>query len=240
MIGSYRQTFTKRYTFLAVVHVVNNDIKAVNANVAIARDNGADGAFIINHGVSPDTLLAMVPLVAKKADGFWLGINALGLHPSAAFAKLPEEAKGVWADNAYIEDGDRDQHIADHARRMQERSAYPSLYFGGVAFKYQRQPTSMVDACTSAMKYMDVITTSGPGTGRAAQPEKILLMKSIIGDFPLAIASGITPENVADYSRMADCFLVATGVSTTFDKLDPVRVRMLSDKLAEMETQEVG
>ena len=56
-------------------------------------------------------------------------------------------------------------------------------------------------------------------------------MKEAVGDFPLAIASGITPENVADYLDVADCFLVATGISRSFTELDPAKVRSLSEQV---------
>jgi hypothetical protein len=39
-------------------------------------------------------------------------------------------------------------------------------------------------------------------------------LKRALGDWPLAIASGITPENVGEYLPVADCFLVATGSAT--------------------------
>jgi predicted TIM-barrel enzyme len=71
---------------------------------------------------------------------------------------------------------------------------------------------------------MDVVTTSGPGTGQAARPEKVRAMKEAIGSHPLALASGVTPENVTDYLAWVDCFLVATGISYTFEELDPGRV----------------
>ena len=45
-------------------------------------------------------------------------------------------------------------------------------------------------------------------------------MKAALGDVPLAIASGITPENVGCYLEIADCFLVATGISKSFVDLD--------------------
>ena len=54
-------------------------------------------------------------------------------------------------------------------------------------------------------------------------------MKQALGEFPLGIASGITPENVSEYLDIADCFLVATGISTSFTELDPVRVRALME-----------
>ena len=50
---------------------------------------------------------------------------------------------------------------------------------------------------------------------------------NVLGDHPLAIASGITPENVADYLPFADCFLVATGISTRIEELDAHRTRAL-------------
>ena len=44
---------------------------------------------------------------------------------------------------------------------------------------------------------------------------------------PLAIASGITPENVGDFLPYASAFLVATGISRNFHDLDPRRVARL-------------
>jgi predicted TIM-barrel enzyme len=78
---------------------------------------------------------------------------------------------------------------------------------------------------------MDVVTTSGPGTGIAAARAKIVAMKEAVGGFPLAIASGITPDNVADYLDVADCFLVATGISRSFTELDPEKTRTLIERV---------
>ena len=86
-------------------------------------------------------------------------------------------------------------------------------------------------AATKAARYMDVVTTSGPGTGHAASPDKISVMKHALGDHPLAIASGITPENVSDYLDIADCFLVATGIGKSFEELDAELVNALVQKI---------
>jgi predicted TIM-barrel enzyme len=48
-----------------------------------------------------------------------------------------------------------------------------------------------------------------------------------VGDVPLAIASGTTPENVGGYLEIADCFLVATGISKSWLAFDEERVREL-------------
>jgi predicted TIM-barrel enzyme len=52
-------------------------------------------------------------------------------------------------------------------------------------------------------------------------------MRGGAGDALLGIASGITPENVKSYMPYANCFLVASGIGSSWSELDPARVRML-------------
>ncbi|HOW73523.1 MAG TPA: hypothetical protein PKY77_23220 [Phycisphaerae bacterium] len=52
-------------------------------------------------------------------------------------------------------------------------------------------------------------------------------MKTVLGDHLLAIASGITPQNVRHYLGIAGCFLVVTGISLDFSSLDAGKLRDL-------------
>lgn len=56
-------------------------------------------------------------------------------------------------------------------------------------------------------------------------------MKAALGETPLAIASGITAENIGDYLPIADIFLVATGISRTFEELDRNKVIALVERV---------
>jgi hypothetical protein len=53
------------------------------------------------------------------------------------------------------------------------------LYFGGLDFKHQKRlfNAEYPFAVQQARKYLDVITTSGPGTGMSADPEKVKKIK---------------------------------------------------------------
>lgn len=51
-----------------------------------------------------------------------------------------------------------------------------------------------------------------PGTRQAADYEKIATIKASVGDFPSAIDSGITPENISTWRDAADCYLVASSL----------------------------
>ena len=123
-------------------------------------------------------------------------------------------------------------YVQRYFSELRDERGQGELYFGGVAFKYQGDTENPARAAELAVPFVDVITTSGDGTGIAADVEKIQLMKEAIGDHPLAIASGITPENVEEYIPYADCFLVATGVSNSHTELNPDRVRKLAQILS--------
>jgi hypothetical protein len=46
-----------------------------------------------------------------------------------------------------------------------------------------------------------------------------------------ALASDVTPDNVGEYAPYVDCLMVATGISSSFDTLDPVLVARLASRL---------
>ncbi len=165
--------------------------------------------------------------VHRELPDWWIGVNCLDLAPSEVFHKISPEVSGVWVDNAMVDERVAEQPMAAAILESRIQSGWPGLYFGGVAFKYQRQVQDLAGAAQMAKQYMDILTTSGPGTGQAAPREKIKAIRDALGDFPLAIASGITPDNVQDYLDVADCFLVATGISSSFTELDPSLVRAL-------------
>jgi len=228
----YRRVFPGRHTVLPVIHV--ESLEQAHRNTRIAREGGADGVFLINHGMADEALLDIQGEVADAHPGWWVGVNCLGLAPEQVFAAVSPKVGGVWADNAGIEEGREDQTYAGGVAAVRQAAAPGCLYFGGVAFKYQRHVENLEAACRVAARYMDVVTTSGPGTGHAADVEKIRRMKAALGETPLAIASGITPENVADYLPHADSFLVATGISRSFSELDPARVQSLIGQVREL------
>ncbi|MBN9521474.1 adenine phosphoribosyltransferase [bacterium] len=225
----YRQVFPGRHTVLPVVHVESAD--QARRNSAVARDAGADGVFLIDHGTADADLLDIHAAVVDAHPDWWVGVNCLELLPEEAFAAVSPRVGGVWVDNAGIEEGQDAQPYAERVAAVRQARGPGCLYFGGVAFKYQRPVADLEAACRVAARYMDVVTTSGPGTGRAADGEKVRRMRAALAGTPLAIASGVTPENVGAYLPYADSFLVATGISRTFTELDPARVRALVERV---------
>ena len=231
----FNRTFSNSKILLPVIH-----IKTINqslSNAIIAYEQGCDGVFLINHGeLSYINLIKVHNALYEKFPDWWIGINCLDLIPINVFNKVTQEVSGIWTDNAMINENSEIQPEADLIQIAREKSGWKGLYFGGVAFKYQRPVNELTKAALIATKYVDVITTSGPATGKPADVDKITEMKQAIRDTPLAIASGITSENINDYLGIADCFLVSTGISKNFWKLDALLVENLVRKIRNHKT----
>lgn len=225
-MSRFRATFAHRHVVLPIINV--NTLDQALTNVRIAREAAADGCFLISLGLASDEeLLDIHQAILDAEPGFWVGINCVGMTLEKVFNRIDSRVAGVWADDALIDDSAAEQPAARRIRELQQQRDWTGLYFGGVAFKYQRPVRDPAEAARRARPWMDLVTTSGPGTGHPASPLKVRRMKEAIAPAPLALASGVTPENVNDYLPWADCFLVSTGISYTLEDLDPGRVRDL-------------
>jgi membrane complex biogenesis BtpA family protein len=76
----------------------------------------------------------------------------------------------------------------------------------------------------------DAIIVTGKMTGESPSPEDVKLVKEIMGDTPVIIGSGLTPENAEKLLKYADGAIVGTYFKVngiTQNPVDPERVRKL-------------
>jgi len=225
-----------------VIHVLDNEQAERNTDVALAR--GAAGVFLINHDFGVDEFLPIIHHVREAFPELWLGVNFLavtGLRAFPVLAELKQNGTTVdayWADDARIDENSVHQNEAIEIQNTLKSCGWDGLYFGGTAFKKQREvdPSDYGRSAEIAVNWMDVVTTSGIATGEEADLNKIRDFRNAIGDAPLGIASGITPENVHRYGADIDAMLVATGINKPDDfyNLDPERLDLLLQRCREM------
>jgi predicted TIM-barrel enzyme len=104
--------------------------------------------------------------------------------------------------------------------------------FASIDFKYQSPAQDLEGATLSASTMYEVTVTSGPATGEAPTVEKLQRMRKAAGDDSnIALASGVTAENIREFLPYVDTFMVATGVSKDFHELDDAKIRELHDIL---------
>ena len=227
---------TRGPVVLPVIHVLDDARTCRNIEGLLSA--GAPGCFLINHDFGVDQFLPILRSVRGQFPGLWMGANFLAVTGKDAFpilGTLEQEGCRVdayWADDARIDERQDTQSEAEAIAQARRDSGWSGLYFGGTAFKKQRPvaDASLGDSARLAVPWMDVVTTSGIATGEEADDGKVDTFRRAIGDAPLALASGITPENAHRYAQV-DCFMVATGINEpgNFYDIDPARLSSLLD-----------
>lgn len=222
-----------------VIHVLDND--QASRNIAIAKEAGCAGVFLINHDFAYEQFLPIIRHCREQFPHDWIGVNFLAVTGRDAFpilATLQQQGTrvdGYWADDARIDESaaKEAQTEAQEILQVKARCGWNGMYFGGTAFKKQREvaPADYARSATLATGFMDVVTTSGIATGHSADLNKIQTFRDACGEHPLALASGITPDNITEYLPAVDAVLVATGINhqDDFYNIDPQRLARLME-----------
>jgi len=223
------EVFGAKHVVLPVVHPVTREDAL--RSIAVVDRTGAKGLFLIDQGLGEREVLALIVEARAKFPRLWIGVNLLSRPPADALATALEGCNGridgIWSDNAGIDERASEQPRAQEFAAA--RREWAGLLFGGVAFKYQREIAHEDLGRTAAVaaRYMDVLCTSGPGTGKAADPEKLRAIHAGAGGAAIALASGVTSENVAAYLPYASAFLVGTGIEQQFGVIDERKLTAL-------------
>ncbi|WP_425038688.1 adenine phosphoribosyltransferase [Primorskyibacter sp. S187A] len=225
---------------LPVIHVLDSEQAGRNIKTAIA--GGCRGVFLINHDFEKERLVPIIKEMRAAFPDIWLGVNFLAVTGKYAFPILGQlqaegcRVDGYWADDARMDErrAEEDQPEAEEIAAIRTSSGWDGLYIGGTAFKKQREvdPAHYGKSARIATRYMDVVVTSGVATGHAADVGKIDTFRAHCGETALGLASGITPDNAAQYKDAVDLFMVATGINFEGDfyNIDPERLTHLIDQ----------
>lgn len=208
---------------LPVIHYLDRATAFAEVNKAVQC--GADGAFLISHHGNDEELLDVGVAIKKEHPDFPIGINLLSIDAlDAARSATALAFPMLWGDDVGVDSRgltDEGHHIAAMV------CANPGFQvFASVAFKYRPHEPDPVKAAQNALEARFIPTTSGSGTGSAPELEKIVAMSKATGGV-LAIASGMTPSNVAQYAPYLSHILVATGIAMDEHRIDVDKLRLL-------------
>ena len=225
--------------FYPVIHVVNEKLAIDNINICV--DSEVSGVFLISHKLNYKKFIPIAITLRNLFPDVWMGINILDCNISKALLELPDKKmvindkcifQGYWSDTTYVvSDKDKNnQWAAGALNNMHHRGI---IFFGGFAFKYQAEVKDMENEAKLTSNFVDYLTTSGDATGYPPTPEKIQRIRNAVGDKAIAIASGISINNVETFG-MADAFLVASSIGKTFTELDPIKTKELAGIIRKM------
>lgn len=194
---------------LPVIHYLAPAIAIDQANLAF--EAGADGVFLISHEGRDAELPAVGRAIKSDYPGKLIGLNFLAAGAESACRSVVEFGLDmVWGDVC----GVSSTGLTDMGTRLQEfvRTQPQIKLFASVAFKYQPLEDNPALAAKHTLDAGFLPTTSGPATGHPPTVEKIAAMSAETGG-QLAVASGMSVDNVSRYVDYLSHILVATAVS---------------------------
>lgn len=216
-----------------VIHYL--DQKTAQEEAAKAVDHGASGLFMISHLSNDAELLAVAADIQRGYPTFSVGINLLSTHPqqAAAFARKFHFPM-LWCDDAGVDSDGLTELGASIATQMETGSDRHFDVFAGVAFKYRPFEPNPALAASKAASAGFIPTTSGSGTGSAPELQKIMDMSAATHGV-LAVASGMTPENIGMYAPYLSHVLVATGIAQDEHRMDAAKLKaLISNSLGQL------
>ena len=221
-----------------VIHV-ESIVQVVN-DARTAASCGSAHVFLIDHDADDDRLARAVLEVERLVPQVAIGVNVIRRPATEAMAEMSARLESLrplwafWVDSLGLESGLSVRDVDATIASARARHHWHGELFGGVAFKYQA-PVALgeLPELTRKAGQLDVIpTTSGSATGSAPTPEKLRLMRAGLPKGRLAVASGITPENVGQFMPLVTDILVSTGVSDADGRLDASLLTQLKSEVA--------
>lgn len=203
-----------------VIHVKNYPDSVGAAQ--LARAHGCAGVFLISMMGYDDELRPTLLCIRKDVPDLLVGANYLGERlPAAAYLRSQREGfDATWVDWSGCVSGGSLPEGEEVARVRRPGHKF----FAGVAFKGQQPDSAPGWSAKRAIQLGYIPTTSGPATGHAPLPKKIQNIRAVLNPSDdLAIASGLTPENIATFAPMISHALVATGISNE-NGFDPAKL----------------
>lgn len=213
-----------------VIHIKADAPALTMENASLAQACGCEGVFLISMEGDNQRVVPLAQHVKKKFSALRVGVNLLGVDAFRAMEQsLAAGLDATWSDSP----GVSSQHVSGSARAVSKLllDNPTHAFFGSVAFKYQSEELAPGAAAVAAADLGMIATTSGSATGVAPLAEKLIGMRAALGLRPLAVASGITPENAAVLGPYLSHILVATGISKSFYEFDEQRLRALVTKV---------
>lgn len=209
-----------------VIHYIDRGTALSEAQKA--DEAGADGIFLISHHGEDMELLTVACALRVKYPHMKVGVNFLSMNGLDAVTMAREfELPMLWGDDVGVDStGLNCTGRGVQAQKVLAGGTHKLEVFASVAFKYRPHEPNPALAAKNALAAGFIPTTSGSGTGSAPELNKIIAMSKATGGI-LAVASGMTPENIGIFAPYLSHVLVATGIGLDEYRMDVAKLKAL-------------
>lgn len=233
----FLEIFKNEKPVFAMIHLKGNSDEEIVARakkeIAMYREGGVDAIIVENYYGNYEHMVMVLDYLQKEVTDVIYGVNCLNVDPMGFYLAKKYGASFVQLDSVAGHLVQRDES-AFKAFMDLNRSDYDGYVIGGVRFKYQpylsNRPLS--EDLKIGMSNCDAIVVTQDATGQETSMDKVNEFRSIIGNFPLVIGAGMTPENCEKQFEVADAAIVGSYFKDTYKDsgdVDASHVKIMVD-----------
>lgn len=216
----FKQLLKKGKPIFGMIHLSFDEadddrIKRAIRETQILEEEGVDGIIVENYHGSVDDIEKYFEQSKAILENSKLivGINVLPNDYKEAL-ELADKVGAKFIQLDYVAGTYLNNKFIYESHFLSIREKYPHiLVLGGVWPKYYEpvETSKLKDDIKSGMKRADAIVVTGAGTGKETPLDKIKEFKDIVGDFPLIIGAGLTPDNISVQLALANGGIVGSS-----------------------------
>lgn len=213
--------FQNKKPIIGMLHLKGETDDAVmerlKKEVDIYVSNGLDSIIVENYYGTYHHMVMALEYVREQKLEIPYGVNCLngdtmGFELSqnygAAFVQLDSVVGHVKPEDEEI--------LSAYFETMNQK--YSAAVLGGVRFKYQPvlSKNSVEEDLRIARGRCAAVCVTQDATGQETSMDKIRQFRSVLGDFPLIVGAGLTPENMQKQFAYADGAVVGSYFKDTY------------------------
>ncbi len=221
MKKNFLEIFRNKKPIFAMLHLKGDNSQEIyeRAIVEIEKyiNGGADAIIVENYYGNYYDMERVLTYLQSSEINIPYGVNCLNMDAMGFDLAKRFNASFVQLDSVAGHLKPRDD-FSFEAFMNKYRSDFNGYVIGGVRFKYQpylSQRTVEQDLIIG-MSRCDAIVVTQDKTGEETSLDKIIEFRNIIGNFPLVIGAGLTPENCEKQFDYADASIVGSYFKDTY------------------------
>lgn len=224
---SLAEVFSKQKPLIAMLHLKGDShddiVTRAKREIEIYKRAGIDGMVVENYFGTYYQMEAVLAYLKEAHADVVYGVNCLNHDAMGFHLARKYDAKFVQLDSVVGHVKPRDEATVEAFLEM-ERGETNALVFGGVRFKYQPvlSEKSVEEDLAVATERCDAVVVTGNATGEQTSLEKIQSFRETLGDFPLIVGAGVTPQNLKEQLDLCDGAIVGSYLKEGHEDLGEV------------------
>jgi len=218
--GKFLDLFKNSKPILGMLHLKGDTdeevLKIAIKEIEFLCQNGVDAIVVENYFGKPHHVEMMLKYLNENRNDIIYGVNLLDDDVLSFELAKRYDAKFMQLDSVagHLEIPDDKKFHEFITCKRQECDAF---VIGGVRFKYQpyKSGRTLEEDLKIGMTRCDAIVVTGDATGMETNLDKISSFRRVIGDFPLVVGAGMTPENCSKQFEIADAAVVGSYFKDT-------------------------